>query len=80
MKKIIKTYYLLDNNDVKKIKKFLINKNWNYSSLALELQISDSYVSALITGKRNLTKKLLQKFKEIGIELQEVEDYEIMAL
>ena len=69
MKKIIITRYLLDEDDVKKIKIFLLKKDWNASNLALELGCSRQYVSALFKGKRYITNNMISKFKKIGLDL-----------
>ena len=69
MKKILITRYLLDENDVKKIKIFLLKKDWNASTLASELGISKQYVSALFKGKRYMTNTMISKFKKIGLDL-----------
>ncbi len=69
MKKITIIRYFLDDNDVKKIKYFLLENNMNASSLALELKCSRSYVSALLKGKRYMTNNMISKFKKIGLDL-----------
>lgn len=70
MKKIIITRYLLDEDDVKKIKIFLLKKDWNATSLAIELGCSRSYVSALLKGKRYMTNNMISKFKKIGLDIE----------
>ena len=69
MKKITIIRYFLDDNDVKKIKYFLLENNMNASSLAVELGCSRSYVSALLKGKRYVTNNMISKFKKIGLDL-----------
>lgn len=69
MKKITIIRYFLDDNDVKTIKKFLLENNMNASSLAVELGCSRSYVSALLRGKRYVTNNMISKFKKIGLDL-----------
>lgn len=69
MKKITIIRYFLDDNDVKKIKYFLLENNMNASSLAVELGCSRSYVSALLKGKRYVTNNVISKFKKIGLDL-----------
>lgn len=69
MKKITIIRYFLDDNDVKKIKFFLLENNMNASSLAVELGCSRSYVSALLKGKRYVTNNMISKFKKIGLDL-----------
>ena len=69
MKKITIIRYCLDDNDVEKIKIFLVKNNMNASSLAIELGCSRSYVSALLKGKRYMTNNMISKFKKIGLDI-----------
>lgn len=69
MKKITIIRYFLDDEDVKKIKYFLLENNMNASNLAVELGCSRSYVSALLKGKRYVTNNMISKFKKIGLAL-----------
>lgn len=69
MKKITIIRYFLDDEDVKKIKYFLLENNMNASNLAVELGCSRSYVSALLKGKRYVTNNMISKFKKIGLDL-----------
>lgn len=70
MKKITIIRYCLDDNDVKKIKTFLVENNMNATSLAIELGCSRSYVSALLKGKRYMTNNMISKFKKIGLDIE----------
>lgn len=69
IKTIIKKQYILEDEDVKKIKIFLANNNWNFSTLAIELGVSKQYITELVKGRRNFTNKLNEKLKKLGLDL-----------
>lgn len=69
--KIVKISYTLDDVDVKQIKKQMIEKDLNFSKLADNLGVSKSYISAIINGKKTITKRILKMFESQGIKLGE---------
>ena len=69
IKTIIKKQYILEEEDVKKIKIFLANNDWNFSTLAIELGVSKQYITELVKGRRNFTNKLNEKLKKLGLDL-----------
>lgn len=72
MKKIevIKTYYVCDNEDKKRFKKWLIDHNTTAEALAKTIGISDAYISAIFKGKRNITPSIVEMFKKVGFDLK----------
>lgn len=67
MKAIIKKYYILDKNDTKQIKKQMIDLDLNLQKIAKNLNVSKSYISEIINGKKYLTDKIIEQFKSQGI-------------
>jgi len=47
MKKVVKTYYLLNDKDIKSIKKQLIDLDLTYERLARKTGIGKSYISLI---------------------------------
>lgn len=75
MKKIIKTYYVLDDDDVKQIKKQMIDNDLNFNKLADKLGVSRSYISSIINKKRNITERVVRLLKASKIYIgDEVND------
>ena len=66
---IVKKQHFLEEDDVKKIRIFLANNNWNFSTLAIELGVSKQYITELVKGRRNFTNKLNEKLKKLGLDL-----------
>ena len=66
---IIKKQHFLEEDDVKKIRIFLANNDWNFSTLAIELGVSKQYITELVKGRRNFTNKLNEKLKKLGLDL-----------
>lgn len=69
MKKITKTYYLLDEEDKKNIKKQMLDMNLKLKDIAKTLGLSSAYVSSILNGERNLTEKIIEQFTSVGIKL-----------
>lgn len=71
MQKIVKVHYLLDKEDKKKIKYWLINNEKSMRQLAQDLYVSASWLCEILKGTRYVTQDMLDKFKELGIDLGE---------
>lgn len=69
MKTIIKTYYKLDIEDKKSIKKQMVDLDLTLKDMAKNIGVSCSYLSAVINGDRTFTKKLKEQFESQGIYL-----------
>ena len=69
MKKITKTYYFLDEEDKKNIKKQMLDMNLKLKDIAKTLGLSSAYVSSILNGERNLTDKIIEQFASVGIKL-----------
>lgn len=67
MKKVVKVYYLLEDKDIKSIKKQLIDLDLTYEELAKKTVIPRSYISLILTGKKHLTETIKKKFEKAGI-------------
>ena len=70
MKAITKTYYILDEKDKKQIKKQMIDLDLTLSKMAKNIGVSTSYISAIISGKRCLTDKIIKQFLSQGIVIK----------
>ena len=49
----------------------MIEKDLNFSKLADNLGVSRAYISAIINGKKTITKRILKMFESQGIKLGE---------
>ena len=67
MKKIVKTYFVLDENDKKAIKKQMIDLNLTSALLAKNIGISNAYISSILNGQRRVTEKIVNQLSEQGI-------------
>ena len=67
MKKIVKTYFVLDENDKKAIKKQMIDLNLTSALLAKNIGISEAYMSSILNGQRRVTERIVEQLKEQGI-------------
>ena len=67
MKVITKTYYMLDDEDRKSIKKQMIDLNLTLTQMADNLGVSKAYISSVINGSRHFTKKTENMLKSQGI-------------
>ena len=74
MKKIIKIYYELDEEDLKSIKKQMIDLNLNITKMAKNLGVSKSYLSGAIHGDRHFTTKIKEQFESQGIVFEKPEN------
>jgi transcriptional regulator with XRE-family HTH domain len=71
MKEIIKVYYQCDAEDKKKFRMWMIEKNTKLETIAKQLKTSASYISQIFNGKKNITKKTIEKFKKIGYDIKQ---------
>lgn len=62
----------LEKHETIYIKKKLIEKGILSCDLAKELGVSSAFFSMVINGKKNFTKKIESKLKEIGIDLADL--------
>lgn len=67
MKKIVKTYFVLDENDKKAIKKQMIDLNLTSTLLAKNIGVSNAYISSILNGQRRVTEKIVNQLSEQGI-------------
>lgn len=67
MKKIVKTYFVLDENDKKAIKKQMIDLNLTSTLLAKNIGVSNAYISSILNGQRRVTERIVEQLKEQGI-------------
>lgn len=70
MKKIVNVYYILEEKDIKNIKKQLFNKGLTYKELAEKIGVTTGYVSGIMLGHKHFTEKVRKQFKEQGIVLK----------
>lgn len=69
MKVVIKKYYFFDNEDKKRLKVFLAQKDMSYQEFADKIGISKPLLSAIVNGKRALTQNVANKFQENGFKV-----------
>lgn len=74
MKKIVKIYYKMDENDKIDIKIQLLKMGKTLKECANELGVSSGYLSDVLNGKRNIPLHILKQFEKIGIKLNIDED------
>ena len=65
-----KTYFVLDNNDKKAIKKQMIDLNLSSTLLARNLGVSNAYISSILNGQRRITEKIIEQLKSQGVYLK----------
>ena len=65
----LKAYYVLDDNDVKQIKKQMVDKDLNFSKMAENLGLSRGYLSLIMQKKRSITPRIIKIFASQGIYL-----------
>ena len=64
MKIVVKKLVYIDKNDKTEIKMWMAKKNLTYKELSANIGISYIYLYELLTGRKPLTKKMIQKFKD----------------
>lgn len=70
MKKIVKELLFMEKEDVLNLKKQMLELGiLTFSELSKKCNCSQQYISAIVTGRRNLTNNFFKKLKEIGIIL-----------
>lgn len=70
MKKFVKVYYRLDEDDKIEIKIQLLKMKKSLRKCAKELKVSISYLSEILNGNRNITPHVVDQFEKVGIKLQ----------
>lgn len=68
-KTITKTYLFFDEDEKKKFRKWLIDKNLYLGLVADKLEVSSAYLWLVINGHREVTKKLKEKLEALGYEI-----------
>lgn len=63
--------HFLNEQDRINFEIWLVKKRINIRIAAERMNISPSYLSAILNGNRNVTPKLKDKFKSIGYELED---------
>lgn len=69
MKKIVKTYFILDENDKKAIKKQMIDLNLTSALLAKNIAVSNAYISSILNGQRRVTERIVEQLRKQGISI-----------
>ena len=62
----IKTEIYFDDQERAKFYAWRVSERLTLGEIAYKLDISHTYLTAILQGQRNLTRKLLSKFKDIG--------------
>lgn len=71
MKEIIKIYYQCDAEDKKKFRMWMIDKNTKLETIAKQIGTSASYISQILNGQKNITRKIIEKFKKVGYDIEQ---------
>lgn len=66
---IYKSYYVATPVARKRFKKWLIENDLNYKKFSQMCGCSIAYISAVINGKRHITKSVIDKFHKAGYDL-----------
>ena len=72
MKAIILKSFVLDKEDIEKIKEWNEKNTHNVSLLAKKLGISRQFLYNLLSGKQKLSNKLYKRFVALGIFTEEL--------
>lgn len=72
MKIVIDETYFCEKKDRKRFDKWLKEKSFKQKDVANILEISNSYLTLVLNGKRALTKKMVKKLEQIGFNFLEV--------
>lgn len=71
MKEIIKVYYKCDAEDKRKFRIWMIEKNTKLETISKQIGVSISHISQIFNGKKNITKKTIEKFKKVGYDIKQ---------
>ena len=64
-----KTIYKIEKNDLLEFRVFLARKNLTQNEFAKKAGITPSYLCMILKGKRELTTRIISKFKKAGFSL-----------
>lgn len=70
MKKIVTIHYILSNEEIKSVKKQMIDKGVNTAMLAHKMGVTRSYLWQAIAGYKRLTERIVDFLRKEGIELE----------
>lgn len=71
MKEIIKVYYQCNAEDKQKFRIWMIEKNTKLETISKQIGVSASYISQILNGQRNITRKIIEKFKKVGYDIEQ---------
>lgn len=60
------TNIVLEEEDKKRLLKWLIDKNMSQAALARSLNISKTYLNLVLNGKRQVSYKIIKSLEELG--------------
>jgi len=69
VKKVFKSYYVATPVARKRFRKWLVENDLNYKKFSQKCGCSMAYISAVINGKRHITKSVIDKFHKAGYDL-----------
>lgn len=70
MKKNVTVHYILSDEEIKSVKKQMIDKGVNTAMLAHKMGVTRSYLWQAIAGYKRLTERIVNFLREEGIELE----------
>ena len=62
--------YYLSEDDIKFIKKKLVDKNWDINKLAKKLNYTTNHVYLVLRTEKKATPDFLEALKNVGIKLE----------
>lgn len=69
MKKLVKTYFILEEEDKKYIMEQLWERGLNLSKFAEQIGLSLVYISNILNGRKNITARIVSQFEKQGVKL-----------
>lgn len=63
------TNIVLEEEDKKRLLKWLIDKNMSQAALARSLNISKTYLNLVLNGKRQVSYKIIKSLEELGYKV-----------
>ena len=71
IKKAKEISYIFEEKDLYKLKEKMAKKGYKtFSEIAEKLGVSKAYISKVVNGDKQVTKKFFDKLKQIGINME----------
>ena len=71
IKKAKEISYIFEEKDLYKFKEKMAKKGYKtFTEIAKKLNVSRAYISKVVNGDKQVTKKFFDKLKQIGIKME----------